>query len=75
MELALTGTGLPVLLQFDPGPVLNFKPCFMGERSEIQCIIKNQCELLPLTYHFEKTANFKIDPEKGEINAGGMVVR
>ncbi|XP_072869917.1 cilia- and flagella-associated protein 47 [Chlorocebus sabaeus] len=73
MELALTGTGLPVLLQFDPGPVLNFKPCFMGERSEIQCIIKNQCELLPLTYHFEKTANFKIDPEKGEINAGGMV--
>ncbi|XP_054329037.1 cilia- and flagella-associated protein 47 [Pongo pygmaeus] len=73
MELALTGTGLPVLLQFDPGPVLNFKPCFVGERSEIQCIIKNQCELLPVMYHFKKTANFEIDPEKGEINGGGTV--
>uniref|UniRef100_A0A2I3GAR7 Calponin-homology (CH) domain-containing protein n=1 Tax=Nomascus leucogenys TaxID=61853 RepID=A0A2I3GAR7_NOMLE len=73
MELALTGTGLPVLLQFDPGPVLNFKPCFMGERSEIQYIIKNQCELLPVTYHFKKIANFEIDPENGKINGGGMV--
>uniref|UniRef100_A0A8C5W9G3 Cilia and flagella associated protein 47 n=1 Tax=Microcebus murinus TaxID=30608 RepID=A0A8C5W9G3_MICMU len=70
VELALTGSGLPVLLQFDPGKILNFTPCVMGERSEIQCIIRNQSKSLPVMYHFKKTGNFKIDPERGTINEG-----
>uniref|UniRef100_A0A2K5R9G8 Calponin-homology (CH) domain-containing protein n=1 Tax=Cebus imitator TaxID=2715852 RepID=A0A2K5R9G8_CEBIM len=73
MELALTGSGIPVLLQFDPGKVLNFKPCFMGERSEIHFIIQNQCQLLPVIYYFPRNAHFKIEPEKGRINQGGIV--
>nr|XP_058147688.1 cilia- and flagella-associated protein 47 [Dasypus novemcinctus] len=70
LELALTGSGLPVLLQFDPGKVLNFAPCFMGERSEILCIIQNQSKSLPVKYHFQKTAHFKIDPARGKIDEG-----
>nr|XP_023490286.1 cilia- and flagella-associated protein 47 isoform X1 [Equus caballus] len=70
LELALTGSGLPVLLQFDTGRVLNFAPCFMGECSEIQCIMQNQSKALPVTYHFQKTANFKIDPKRGRIDEG-----
>ncbi|XP_008056775.2 cilia- and flagella-associated protein 47, partial [Carlito syrichta] len=70
VELALTGTGLPVVLQFNSGKVLNFTPCFMGERSEIQCIIQNQSKSLPVLYHFKKTAHFKVDPKRGKIDEG-----
>ncbi|XP_058441727.1 cilia- and flagella-associated protein 47 isoform X2 [Marmota monax] len=70
VELALTGSGLPVLLHFDPGEVLNFTPCFMGERSDILCIVQNRSKSLPVTYRFQKTAHFKIDPEKGKIDEG-----
>ncbi|XP_045850701.1 cilia- and flagella-associated protein 47 [Meles meles] len=70
VELALTGTGLPVLLQFDPGKVLNFPPCFMGEHSELLCIMQNRSNSLPVMYRFQKTAHFKIDPERGKIDEG-----
>ncbi|XP_012497537.1 PREDICTED: calponin homology domain-containing protein 2 [Propithecus coquereli] len=70
VELALTGSGIPVLLQFNPGKVLNFTPCVMGECSEIQFIVQNQSKSLPVMYHFKKTGNFKIDPERGMINEG-----
>ncbi|XP_020737338.2 cilia- and flagella-associated protein 47 [Odocoileus virginianus] len=72
VELALTGSGLPVLLQFDPGRVLNFAPCFMGGHSEIHCVMQNRSKSLPLMYHFKKTAHFKIDPQKGKIDEGCM---
>ncbi|XP_062039112.1 cilia- and flagella-associated protein 47 [Lepus europaeus] len=70
VELALTGTGFPVVLHFDPARVLNFKPCFMGERSDILCVMQNQSKLLPVKYHFEKVAHFKVDPERGKIDEG-----
>uniref|UniRef100_A0A8C7BQ83 Cilia and flagella associated protein 47 n=1 Tax=Neovison vison TaxID=452646 RepID=A0A8C7BQ83_NEOVI len=70
VELALTGTGLPILLQFDPGKVLNFAPCFMGEHSELLCIMQNRSNSLPVMYRFQKTAHFKIDPERGKIDEG-----
>uniref|UniRef100_A0A7N5JXY1 Cilia and flagella associated protein 47 n=1 Tax=Ailuropoda melanoleuca TaxID=9646 RepID=A0A7N5JXY1_AILME len=70
VELAVTGTGLPVLLQFEPGKVLNFAPCFMGEHSELLCIMQNRSNSLPVMYRFQKTAHFKIDPEKGKIDEG-----
>lgn len=75
MELALTGSGLPVLLQFDPGRILNFAPCFMGGHSEIHCVMQNRSKSLPLMYHFKKIAHFKIDPQKGKIDEGCMQVR
>ncbi|XP_049727859.1 cilia- and flagella-associated protein 47 isoform X2 [Elephas maximus indicus] len=74
VELALTGSGLPVALQFDPGMVLNFAPCVMGEHSEVLCIMQNRTKSLPVIYHFRKTAHFKIDPERGKINEGCMQI-
>ncbi|NXA41259.1 CFA47 protein, partial [Eudromia elegans] len=66
-ELALTGSGLPVLLTFNPGPVINFKDCFLGEQVEVLCKLKNESESLPVTFSFRKTAHFNISPEKGKI--------
>nr|XP_042125169.1 cilia- and flagella-associated protein 47 isoform X1 [Peromyscus maniculatus bairdii] len=70
VELALTGSGLPVILQFDPGKVLTFAPCSMGEHSDILCIVRNHSISLPVMYHFQKTAHFKMDPERGKIDEG-----
>ncbi|XP_044525149.1 cilia- and flagella-associated protein 47 [Gracilinanus agilis] len=66
-ELALTGSGVPVLLNFVPGRDLDFTPCFMGQHSDILCSIENQSTLLPVTFSFHKVAHFKIIPEKGKI--------
>ncbi|NXA49613.1 CFA47 protein, partial [Nothocercus julius] len=67
MELALTGSGLPVMLTFNPGPVINFMDCFLGEQVEILCELRNESESLPVTFSFRKTAHFHISPEKGKI--------
>ncbi|KFQ55701.1 Uncharacterized protein CXorf22, partial [Nestor notabilis] len=67
MDLALTGSGLPVMLTFNPGPVINFSDCFVGEQTQILCTLKNESESLPVTFSFRKTAHFNISPEKGKI--------
>ncbi|XP_027731257.1 cilia- and flagella-associated protein 47 [Vombatus ursinus] len=68
VELALTGSGLPVLLSFVPGKVLHFTPCFMGQRSEILCSIQNHSKSLPVVFSFHKVAHFRTTPEKGKIH-------
>ncbi|XP_016288857.2 cilia- and flagella-associated protein 47 isoform X1 [Monodelphis domestica] len=70
VELALTGSGVPVLLNFVPGTDLEFTPCFMGQHSDILCRIENQSSLIPVTFSFHKVAHFKIIPEKGKIDEG-----
>ncbi|XP_062432984.1 cilia- and flagella-associated protein 47 [Rhea pennata] len=67
MELALTGSGLPVMLTFNPGPLINFTDCFLGEQAEVLCTLKNESESLPITFSFRKTPHFNISPEKGKI--------
>ncbi|NXN27699.1 CFA47 protein, partial [Nycticryphes semicollaris] len=67
MELALTGSGLPVMLTFNPGPVIKFMDCFLGEKTQVLCTLRNESESLPVTFCFRKTANFSISPEKGKI--------
>ncbi|XP_044297815.1 cilia- and flagella-associated protein 47 isoform X4 [Varanus komodoensis] len=69
VELGLTGSGLPVMLTFNPGPVVNFQECFMGEHTDIICSLKNQCDILPVSYVFRKIAHYNISPEKGNIKA------
>ncbi|NXN42820.1 CFA47 protein, partial [Rhinoptilus africanus] len=66
-ELALTGSGLPVMLTFNPGPVIKFMDCFLGEQTQVLCTLKNESESLPITFSFCKTANFNISPKKGKI--------
>ncbi|NXJ45267.1 CFA47 protein, partial [Spizaetus tyrannus] len=67
MELALTGSGLPVMLTFNPGPVIKFMDCFFGEQTQVLCTLRNESECLPVTFSFRKTAHFNIFPEKGKI--------
>ncbi|XP_074889637.1 cilia- and flagella-associated protein 47 [Buteo buteo] len=67
MELALTGSGLPVMLTFNPGPVIKFMDCYLGEQTQVLCTLRNESESLPVTFSFCKTAHFNIFPEKGKI--------
>ncbi|RXM29158.1 Cilia- and flagella-associated protein 47 [Acipenser ruthenus] len=70
VELALTGTGLPVDLTINPGPRFSFKECNMGECVDILCELQNNSLLLPVVFGFRKTANFNMSPSKGKINPG-----
>ncbi|KAH0624767.1 hypothetical protein JD844_032546 [Phrynosoma platyrhinos] len=54
VELGLRGSGLPVMLTFIPGPVVNFAECYMGEHTDIVCTLKNECADLPVSYAFLK---------------------
>ncbi|XP_066213854.1 cilia- and flagella-associated protein 47 [Saccopteryx leptura] len=71
-ELALTGSGFPVVLQFDLGNILHFPPCNIGQSSKITFYMENRSKVLPVTYHYKKTANFKVEPERGKVDAGCM---
>lgn len=75
VEVAMTGSGLRVLLHFGPGKVLNFAPCFMGGYSECLCFMQNLSKSHPVMYQFKKTAHFKIDPQRGKIDKGCIQVR
>ncbi|XP_035189456.1 cilia- and flagella-associated protein 47 [Oxyura jamaicensis] len=66
-ELALKGSGIPVMLTFNPGPVIEFMDCFLGEQTQVLCTLKNESESLPVKFSFRKTAHFNISPEKGKI--------
>ncbi|XP_055987073.1 cilia- and flagella-associated protein 47 [Sorex fumeus] len=70
VELALTGTGLPVVLQFIPGKVFTFQPCLIGGHSDMICTMHNHSRSLPVSYQFKKAAHFKINPKKGKIDEG-----
>ncbi|NXG20600.1 CFA47 protein, partial [Grallaria varia] len=67
VDLALTGSGLPVMVTFNPGPEINFMDCYLGEKTEVLCTLKNESESLPVTFSFHKAAHFNISPEKGKI--------
>ncbi|NXF73736.1 CFA47 protein, partial [Sclerurus mexicanus] len=67
VDLALTGSGLPVMVTFNPGPEINFMDCYLGEQTQVPCTLKNESECLPVTFSFRKAAHFTISPEKGKI--------
>ncbi|NWV38600.1 CFA47 protein, partial [Grantiella picta] len=66
-DLALMGSGFPVMIAFKPGPVINFKECYFGEKTQVLCTIKNESKFLPVTFSFRKTAHFKFSPERGKL--------
>ncbi|NXU12748.1 CFA47 protein, partial [Pardalotus punctatus] len=67
VDLALMGSGFPVMITFKPGPVINFKDCYLGEKTQVLCTIKNESEFLPVTFSFRKAAHFSISPERGNL--------
>ncbi|NWH91471.1 CFA47 protein, partial [Aegithalos caudatus] len=67
VDLALMGSGFPVILTFKPGTVINFKDCYLGEQTQVVCIMKNESEFLPVTFSFRKAAHFNVSPERGML--------
>ncbi|KAJ7401078.1 cilia and flagella associated protein 47 [Pitangus sulphuratus] len=67
VDLALTGSGLPVMVTFNPGPEINFTDCYLGEQTEVLCTLKNESDSLPVIFSFRKAAHFNVSPEKGKI--------
>ncbi|NXC59688.1 CFA47 protein, partial [Aleadryas rufinucha] len=67
VDLALMGSGFPVMLTFKPGTVIDFKECYLGEQTQVVCTMKNESEFLPVTFSFRRTAHFNISPERGEL--------
>lgn len=67
VDLALMGSGFPVMLTFKPGTVIDFKECYLGEQTQVVCTVKNESEFLPVTFSFRKTAHFNISPERGKL--------
>ncbi|NWR07370.1 CFA47 protein, partial [Paradoxornis webbianus] len=67
VDLALMGSGFPVVLSFKPGRVINFKDCYLGEQTQVVCTMKNESEFLPVTFRFRKAAHFNVSPERGTL--------
>ncbi|NXD02891.1 CFA47 protein, partial [Certhia familiaris] len=67
VDLALMGSGFPVILTFNPGTVIKFKDCYLGEQTQVVCTMKNESEFLPVTFSFRKTAHFNISPKRGKL--------
>uniref|UniRef100_U3JFX4 Cilia and flagella associated protein 47 n=1 Tax=Ficedula albicollis TaxID=59894 RepID=U3JFX4_FICAL len=67
VDLALMGSGFPVLLTFKPGTVINFKDCYLGEKVQVVCTMKNESEFLPVMFRFCKTAHFSVSPGRGKL--------
>ncbi|NXB74729.1 CFA47 protein, partial [Donacobius atricapilla] len=67
VDLAVMGSGFPVILTFEPGTVISFKDCYLGEQTQVVCTMKNESEFLPVTFGFRRTAHFNISPERGTL--------
>ncbi|XP_045065582.1 cilia- and flagella-associated protein 47-like isoform X3 [Coregonus clupeaformis] len=70
VELAVTGSALPVSLVPSPGHSFSFQQCMMGERVDVLCVLHNLSPILPVTFKFRKMANFISDPPSGTISPG-----
>uniref|UniRef100_A0A8C7KSR8 Calponin-homology (CH) domain-containing protein n=1 Tax=Oncorhynchus kisutch TaxID=8019 RepID=A0A8C7KSR8_ONCKI len=70
VELAVTGSALPVSLVPSPGHSFSFQQCLMGERVDVLCVLHNLSPHLPVTFKFRKMANFISDPPSGTISPG-----
>ncbi|KAM3857125.1 cilia and flagella-associated protein 47-like [Diretmus argenteus] len=70
VELAVTGSGLPVSLVPSPSQSFNFLSCAMGQHVDLLCVLKNLCPQLPINFRFRKTAHFSTEPSTGTIAPG-----
>lgn len=70
VEVAMTGTALPVLLSISPSYKFNFGECPVGEHADVLCTIKNESNVLPAIFQFRKIAHFLTHPPNGKIPPG-----
>ncbi len=67
LEVALTGTALPVLVAIGPQQKYDFGECPVNEHVDALCTIRNECNTLPITYQFRRIAHFIAKPPHGKI--------
>ncbi|XP_077399924.1 cilia- and flagella-associated protein 47-like isoform X1 [Vanacampus margaritifer] len=70
VELAVTGTGLPVALVPSPSNRFDFSTCGVGQRGEHLCVLQNLSPHLPIHFRFRKLALFGAQPCSGTIAPG-----
>ncbi|CAK6965505.1 LOW QUALITY PROTEIN: cilia and flagella-associated protein 47-like [Scomber scombrus] len=70
VELAVTGSGLPVSLVPSPSQRFNFLSCVTGQRVDLLCVLQNLCPQIPVNFQFRKLANFTTGPSSGTIEPG-----
>ncbi|KAM9334135.1 cilia and flagella-associated protein 47-like [Symphorus nematophorus] len=70
VELAVTGSGLPVSLVPSPSERFDFLTCVTGQRVDQLCVLQNLCPQLPVSFRFRKLAHFTTKPSSGTISPG-----
>ncbi|XP_061833957.1 cilia- and flagella-associated protein 47-like [Nerophis lumbriciformis] len=67
VELAVTGSGLPVALRPNPSESFDFSTCNVGHRAERLCVLQNLCPHLSVNFRFRRLAHFSSEPSSGTI--------
>lgn len=75
VELAVTGTGLPVVLVPHPSHNFDFGHCIEGQQVDLRCVLQNFCPLLPVIFRFQTLAHFSTEPSTGKIPPGQRQVK
>ncbi|XP_078698604.1 cilia- and flagella-associated protein 47-like isoform X8 [Branchiostoma floridae x Branchiostoma belcheri] len=70
VEVAITATALPILVNLSPHNALDFHECPVGEHVDALCTLRNESTMLPLMYKFRKIAHYSSTPYKGKIGPG-----
>ncbi|XP_070567350.1 cilia- and flagella-associated protein 47-like [Ptychodera flava] len=70
VELALTGTALPVLINVSPQSQYDFGECQIGEHVDTLCTLKNESTVLPVSFVLRPIAQFASSPPVGKLLPG-----
>lgn len=74
VEVAVTGSGLPVRLVPSPSHRFDFPSCAPGQRADVLCVLQNLCQQLPVTFRFRKLAQFSAEPSGATVGPGQRLV-
>ncbi len=66
IEIAITGTALPILLMAQPND-LKFNASHIGEKHTMTTVLRNESDLKDVKFKFKKVANFTVYPASGRI--------
>lgn len=72
VEVALTGTALPVLLSVLPSSRINFESCAVGESLNCKVTVRNDSQDLPLEFSLSKCAHFVTLPQSFKLDPNGF---
>jgi hypothetical protein len=70
VEIAITGTALPVQVDILPEKTLEFGECATGDTISILTAIQNDSPLLPAAFSVNRVAYFKAKPSHGVLSPG-----